>query len=102
MKTKRFVAIGKQLLTKFPDFSVMGSLMVLRPLRDTLRGFYFESSAFSKEDFYINIFFMSLYIPTRRVHLLFGHRVGANKRWVDNLAGLEVALGLECKGKSPS
>jgi hypothetical protein len=58
----------------------------------TLRGFYFEPSAFDKKSFYINVFFQPLCIPAEHLHLNFGHRVGLNKRWNAGQTGLEDAL----------
>jgi hypothetical protein len=46
--TKEFVAIEKRLLPDFPGFAVKGTLMFIQPLGNTLRGFHWEPSAFSK------------------------------------------------------
>ena len=92
MPTKDFVAIEKRLLPDFPGFAVKGALMFIRPLGNTLRGFHWEASAFSKRDFYVNMFFLPLYVPAKHLHFTFGHRVGRNKRWSADSPNLESAL----------
>lgn len=97
MTTKEFIAIEKRLLASFPGFVTKGALMFIQPLNHTLRGFQFEPSAFSKKDFYVNVFFLPLCIPTRHVHFTFGHRLarGHSERWSVDQPDLEVALRTE-------
>jgi hypothetical protein len=75
--------------------------MFIQPLGDTLRGFHWEPSAFSKTDFYVNVFFLPLYLPTKHLHFTFGHRVGRNKRWTADSAELANALSSEMLKELP-
>jgi len=93
--TREFLAIEKRLLPSFPGFTVKGRLMFIHPLGDTLRGFHLEPSAFSKKDFYVNVFFLPLYVLTEHLHFTFGHRIGRDKRWSADRSDLETALGVE-------
>jgi hypothetical protein len=99
--TKEFVVIEKRLLPDFPGFAVKGALMFIQPLGNTLRGFHWEPSAFSKRDFYVNMFFLPLYVPTKHLHFTFGHRVGGSKRWSADSRGLENALSSEMQKEVP-
>ena len=95
MKTKDFTAIEKRLLPNFPGFAIKGTLMFILPLGETLRAFYWEASAFSKKEFYVNVFFLPLFVPTKHLHFTFGHRVGATKRWSSDEPDFENALRSE-------
>jgi hypothetical protein len=99
--TKELVAIEKRLLPAFPGFAVKGALMFIQPLGDTLRGFHWEPSAFSKNDFYVNAFFLPLYVPTKHLHFTFGRRVGRNKRWIADTTELDNALSSEMLKEVP-
>ncbi len=101
MTIKEFVVIEKRLLSDFPGFTVKGALMFIQPLGDTLRGFHWEPSAFSKSDFYVNMFFLPLYVPTKHLHFTFGHRLGGDKRWSADSPDLKNALGSEMKKELP-
>lgn len=101
MTKKEFVAIGKRLLPDFPGFALRGTLMFVQPLGNTLRGFHWEPSAFSKTDFYVTVFFLPLYVPTKHLHFTFGHRVGRNRRWCSGSLDLERSLGLEMQKEVP-
>lgn len=101
MTTKEFVVIEKRLLPDFPGFAVKGALMFIQPVGDTLRGFHWEPSAFSKKDFYVNMFFLPLYVPTKHLHFTFGHRVGRNKRWTAESTELQDALSSEMQKEVP-
>jgi hypothetical protein len=57
MNTKEFMELGKHLLQYFPGFTLKGKLLFMSQVEHTLRGFYFEPSAFDKKSFYINVFF---------------------------------------------
>lgn len=82
MKTTNFVKLAKQILPHFPGFVVKGKILFMSPVEKTLRGFHFEPSAFSDEDFYVNVFFLPFCVPVKEVHYTFGHRVG--QRWKVN------------------
>ena len=93
MKTRDFVQLQKNLIPHLSTRLVVnGSYCYLTPLGDTLKGFYFESSAFSSRHFYVTAFFLPLLVPVSQIHLTFGRRVGANERWDPNQAGVEATL----------
>jgi hypothetical protein len=75
--------------------------MVLRPMRDTSRGFYSNHRRSARTT--STSTYSSCRSTSQRgnVHFTFGHRVGANKRWVGNRPGFEVALGLEMQKEIP-
>jgi hypothetical protein len=101
VNTKQFLAIEKRLLPSFPGFAVMGATMFIQPTNNTLRGFHWEPSAFNKKEFFINAFFLPLYVPTKHLHFTFGHRVGLNQRWSIDRSDLESALSLEMQKEVP-
>lgn len=101
MTTKEFLAIEKRLSPRFPGFAIKGALMFIQPLQQTLRGFHLEPSAFSKKDFYVNMFFLPLYVPTKHLHFTFGHRVGPNQRWSVEREDLENVLSSEMQKEVP-
>lgn len=97
MTTKDFLVIEKRLLPSFPGFVSKGRLMFIQPVEHTLRGFHFDPSAFSKRDFYVNLFFLPLYVPASHVHLTFGHRLRnrSGERWSGDQPEFEAALRSE-------
>lgn len=97
MTTKDLLVIEKRLLPSFPGFVSKGRLMFIEPIEHTLRGFHFDPSGFSKRDFYVNVFFLPLYIPASHLHLTFGHRLRnrSAQRWSGDQPELEAALRSE-------
>jgi hypothetical protein len=95
MKTKEFVEMEKRLLPNLPGFTIKGPMLFISPVGNLLRGFYFESSAFAQKSFYINVFFLPLYVPTKNIHFTFGHRVGRERRWTADQPGIETSLTSE-------
>jgi len=57
------------------DYGLKDRLLVRVPTGDVLCGVLFDSSAFSKEAFYIHIFVQPLYVPAEYLVLTFGERV---------------------------
>ena len=94
MTTKQFVALGKGLLSDSPEFVMKGRLMVLSPLEHILKGICFEPSSFDKDSFYVNVFVLPLFVPTKFVHFLFGGRIRSNgrDRWGANIPNLIAQL----------
>lgn len=93
MKTRDFVHLQKKIVPYLSTrLVVRGSYCYLTPIGDTLKGFYFESSAFSPKHFYVTAFFLPLSVPVSQIHLTFGRRVGANERWDSDQTGVEAAL----------
>lgn len=76
MTTKEFLKLEGRLVATFPSFLIKGRVMFVVPVSHTLRGFHFDPSGFSAKKFYVNMFFMPLYVPARHLHFTFGHRVG--------------------------
>jgi hypothetical protein len=101
VNTKQFLAIERRLLPSFPNFAVKGTLMFIQPMGNTLRGFYWEASAFNKKEFFVNAFFLPLYVPTKHLHFTFGHRVGLRQRWSIDRSDLESTLGSEMQKEVP-
>ena len=73
--------------------------MFVVPLGHTLRGFHFDPSGFSAKKFYVNMFFMPLYVPARHLHFTFGHRVG--HMWDAEEEGLDANLGSAMQKDAP-
>jgi hypothetical protein len=92
VKTKDFVALGNRLLPHFPGFAIKEKLFFISPVRHTLRGFFFEPSAFSQEHFYVNVFFLPLCVPAKHVHFTFGYRIGDKKRWNASVPDFDTKL----------
>lgn len=77
MKKKRIEQLIKKYL--FPylnDFEVKGNLMFKKPIKEILNGFYFESSGFNSDTFYIYSFIQPLYVPSETLLFTFGDRIG--------------------------
>lgn len=95
MKTKDFTKIWKQLLPQLPGFVMEKKVMFQAPVKDLMRGLYFESSA-DAEWFYISVFFLPLFVPNDSVHGTFGKRIGRDSNWNGNnpnlLADLTAAI----------
>src|SRR3954469_10361943 len=92
MTSKQFVALGKRLRPTLPGFTIWKSRLVMVPLGHTLRGIAFEPSGFSREEFYVNIFFMPLCVPTEQVHFTFGYRINRKQGWSVGEEDLEIHL----------
>jgi hypothetical protein len=75
MKTKDFAKLGKSILPGLPDFAVEGALLFIAPVGSVLRGFCFEGSSFSKDVFFVNAFFLPMYIPRNHLSFTFGDRL---------------------------
>jgi hypothetical protein len=75
MKKTAVRHIYDKIYSEIPDYGRKDHLLVRIPIRSLLYGILFDSSAFSKEAFYINIFVQPLYIPKEYLVLTFGIRV---------------------------
>ena len=75
--------------------------MLALPLQHTLRGLQFEPSAFSKTDFYVNVFFLPLCVPTKNLHLTFSRRIVRRCGWNIDQPDLPSALKAGMKRKLP-
>lgn len=75
MKKTAVERIWKLINEQFPEYRLKNNLLVRAPIGCILCGILFESSAFSKESFYINAFVQPLYIPAEHLVLTCGMRV---------------------------
>jgi hypothetical protein len=102
MRRSDFANLAKRLIpTLLPGFEASGNLCLVSPFSGTVRGFQFEPSAFSKTDFYINVFFLPLCVPTKQFHFTFGHRLGRNGRWNSTDPMLLPNLSMELQKERP-
>lgn len=84
MKKREFVSLARQLLPFVPGAVVHGPMMAIVPIGQVFRGLYFEGSDFDAQSFYINAFWLPLYVPTKHIHFNFGKRLRDNRgadRW---------------------
>jgi hypothetical protein len=73
--TKEFNRIGRALLPDFPELALQGRLLYMPPVESLLHGILFDSSGFSKTPFYVNVFVMPLFVPSRHLTLSYGNRL---------------------------
>lgn len=66
----------KYLLPDLPGFAIKGHLLYDQDIDYFLSGFCFESSAFSKNSFTIDVFVQPLFIPKTYLSFNFGNRIG--------------------------
>lgn len=77
MKSQIVKQLSKNyLLPNLPGFRFKGHMLYHQDLQYLLRGFSFESSAFSQNTFTINVFVQPLYIPRTYLSFGFGERLG--------------------------
>jgi len=60
-----------------PGFEVRRGLLFACPLEHVLRGYWFESSAFSRADFCIYVFAQALFVPKGHLVFSLGDRLGS-------------------------
>jgi hypothetical protein len=65
----------KHLLPQLPGFRLGRGLIYAEPFDYLLRGMSMDSSAFSREDFYLNCFVQPLYVPAEGLRFPFGFRL---------------------------
>ena len=73
MKTRDLNQLASQL--DLPGFEVRGAMLFMQPVKQVLRGLYFEGSGFDPSSFYLWAFFMLLCMPTRQVNFNLGKRI---------------------------
>lgn len=83
MKVKEFQLLCEELLANLPGYRCQGRLLVNTTDEHVLRGFCFEPSDFDRTSFYVNVFFLPLYVPTTHLYFTFGDRLRDNggDRW---------------------
>ena len=76
MKNKEFISLERKLLPQFPNMVVQGPMMLMTPVgQPVLRGLCFEGSSFDAKSFYVWMFWMPLYVPTKHVYFDHGDRI---------------------------
>jgi hypothetical protein len=82
MKTSQFAQLAKRVLPSLlPGFHVIGDLCIVSPISVTVRGYNFEGSDFSKDDFSLRTFFFPLCVPKVRFHFTFGQPLRISPGW---------------------
>jgi len=66
----------RYLLPSLPGFAMTGRLVFVLPVEHLLRAFYFESSAFSRTSFCVEVFVQPLYLPLDHLAFMHGGRLG--------------------------
>jgi len=83
MKKKEKIILLKEILIALGDdgakFEINNDIAFVKPIGNCYRGICIDDSRFSKEEFYIEIFFVPLYIPTDHVYFNNGWRLTRNK-----------------------
>lgn len=96
MTNKDFAGLGKRLLPALPGFSVKGPMTFFCPVKDVLRGLYFEGSSFDGKSFYVWMFFLPLFAPAKHVNFNLGKRLrepSGGDRWNADTPSLIADLG---------
>lgn len=65
----------RHLLPELPGFGCKGSLLFATPIQGLLRGFSFDTSAYDRRRFDIEVFVQPLYIPVDFIFYTFGERL---------------------------
>ncbi len=81
MKVNRIKVISRPLLPLLPSFAQRGSLLYHVSANGLLKGLCFEGSDFDKDAFYLEAFFLPLYVPQGCISFAFGDRLSKGKRW---------------------
>jgi hypothetical protein len=68
-------SLVKKLQSQLPGFSAKSRLLFRTPVEHLLCGFYFDSSAYVKERFYLEVFVQPLYLSSDHIVLTFGGRM---------------------------
>src|SRR5439155_25246024 len=66
----------KEFVPHLPGYSVRGSLIYEAPVEDILKGFNADTSAFTAERVFVEVFVMPLYVPSEHLVLNIGIRLG--------------------------
>ena len=91
MTKKEFITLAKQLLPVVPDAVVHGPMIAIVPMGQILRGLNFDRSGWSKTAFYVETFWLPLYVPTEHIHFTFGNRI-RDSRGVDGWDTVSPAM----------
>ena len=80
MKGRHLRPLYQRIRAQLPSLAIKGPLLFEQPIGDVLHGVFCESSAFSKDRFFVWVFVQPLYVPRSEITLTFGERVGGNSR----------------------
>lgn len=97
MRRREFRALIGRILPSMVGFCANGSLVLIQPIGQVLRGFWFDPSAFDKTSFYVTAFFLPTYVPHDVLALTLGRPVRDSKssdRWSFSAGNTEEELVL--------
>lgn len=99
MTNKDFAAVARLVAPSLPGFAIKAPLMVIPPLKHTLRGLCFESHSREAKLFYVWVFFLPLCVPTKHVSFNLGKRIGSagDKPWNADAPNLVAELSTALK-----
>ena len=92
MRNNQISNIVKSLTLGTSGFAAKGRLLYLKPVGDTVRGFYFDSSGSSKAHFYFWMFYLPTCVPSATLYFNFGRRLGSPQRWNQDDSALKEKL----------
>lgn len=95
MITPKLIALEKQLSRALPGFRVKKTLMALLPVRQILRGVWFDRSAYDEISFSVTAFVMPLCVSSKHLAFNFGERVrhrDGGDRWSIEMSELGTDL----------
>ena len=75
MKARDIKAIYEAILPTLPGFEAKGPLLFVSPIDHILKAFCIEGSDFDSFSFYIWVFVLPLYVPTKYLYFSFGNRL---------------------------
>jgi hypothetical protein len=80
MKINQLKLLSAELQSMVPEFRQKKALFYIAPVDRILRAVHFDSSRWSALDFYVNVFFQPLYIPSEHLNLTNGFRLMPRER----------------------
>ncbi|TRC79138.1 hypothetical protein FJV80_23795 [Mesorhizobium sp. WSM4310] len=74
MNERGFTSIIKKILPQLRGYKIYNGLVYKSPVDDLLMAITYNSSSNDKNSFYIQYFFIPLFVPTESLHFAFGDR----------------------------
>ena len=68
---------SKYLSSLLPGFQIKGNLIFYKDFDLILRGYYFDSSNYSTNEFRLNVFVQPMYTPFEAVYFSFGYIINS-------------------------
>src|SRR5437773_1852182 len=87
----------KYAVAQIPEAFIAGSVLCLRPIDDLLCGLFFDPSGFSADDFYVDVFVQTLFVPHEHIIWPIGFRLKdehGGTRWHRDKPDAEIARQL--------